>query len=302
MTALQNLLKVTRLNLENFEVDLQKRVNSKLNSYLNSNSQIEEAMKFALTTPGKRVRPTLLYLVGDIYSISLERLDSLALASEIIHTYSLVHDDLPCMDDDDLRRGQPTLHKKYSEATAVLAGDAMQSLAIQIILEDEKLSNELKVSIVKLLMESIGYKGMILGQEQDISFEQKTVGKEEIVQMNYLKTGLLIEFCILAPLMIANKKKNEWNIIARNVGIAFQLIDDLLDLEESEESLGKATNKDHSKNKKNLPLTLGKEEAIDEIKKFYDETMASFSKLSLNNHPLKIYVKNLFNRRSLRFT
>ena len=298
MRALQNLLKVTRLNLENFEVDLQKRVNSKLNSYLNSNSQIEEAMKFALTTPGKRVRPTLLYLVGDIYSISLERLDSLALASEIIHTYSLVHDDLPCMDDDDLRRGQPTLHKKYSEATAVLAGDAMQSLAIQIILEDEKLSNELKVSIVKLLMESIGYKGMILGQEQDISFEQKTVGKEEIVQMNYLKTGLLIEFCILAPLMIANKKKNEWNIIARNVGIAFQLIDDLLDLEESEESLGKATNKDHSKNKKNFPLTLGKEEAINEIKKFYDETMASFSKLSLNNHPLKIYVKNLFNRRS----
>ena len=298
MTALQNLLKVTRLNLENFEVDLQKRVNSKLNSYLNSNSQIEEAMKFALTTPGKRVRPTLLYLVGDIYSISLERLDSLALASEIIHTYSLVHDDLPCMDDDDLRRGQPTLHKKYSEATAVLAGDAMQSLAIQIILEDEKLSNELKVSIVKLLMESIGYKGMILGQEQDISFEQKTVGKEEIVQMNYLKTGLLIEFCILAPLMIANKKKNEWNIIARNVGIAFQLIDDLLDLEESEESLGKATNKDHSKNKKNFPLTLGKEEAINEIKKFYDETMASFSKLSLNNHPLKIYVENLFSRRS----
>ena len=129
-----------------FESDLQKRINSKLNSYLNSNSQIEEAIKFALSAPGKRVRPSLLYLVGDIYNISLERLDSLALASEIIHTYSLVHDDLPCMDDDDLRRGQPTLHKKYSEATAVLAGDAMQSLAIQIILEDEKLSNEHKVS------------------------------------------------------------------------------------------------------------------------------------------------------------
>jgi len=289
---------VTKLNLENFEEVLQKRVNSKLNSYLNSNTQIEKAIKFALSTPGKRVRPTLIYLVGDIYKISLERLDSIASASEIIHTYSLVHDDLPCMDDDDLRRGQPTLHKKYSEATAVLAGDAMQSLAIQIILKDEKLSNELKVSIIKLLMESIGYKGMILGQEQDISFEQKTVGKEEIVQMNYLKTGLLIEFCILAPLMIANKKKNEWNMIARNVGIAFQLIDDLLDLEESKENLGKATNKDHSKNKKNLPLTLGKAETANEIKKFYDETMASFSKLSLNNHPLKIYVENLFNRRS----
>ena len=289
---------MTKLNLENFEVDLQKRINSKLNSYLNSNSQIEEAIKFALSAPGKRVRPSLLYLVGDIYNISLERLDSLALASEIIHTYSLVHDDLPCMDDDDLRRGQPTLHKKYSEATAVLAGDAMQSLAIQIILEDDKLSNEHKVSILKLLVESIGYKGMILGQEQDISFEGKSVNKDEIIQMNYLKTGLLIEFCILAPLIIADNEENEWNTIAKNVGIAFQLIDDLLDLEESEENLGKATNKDHFKNKKNLPLTLGRSETISEIKKFHHETMESFSKLSLNKHPLKIYVENLFNRRS----
>ena len=289
---------MTNLSLDNFEVELQNRINSKLNSYLNSNSQIEEAIKFALSAPGKRVRPLLLYLVGDIYNISLERLDSLALASEIIHTYSLVHDDLPCMDDDDLRRGQPTLHKKYSEATAVLAGDAMQSLAIQIILEDDKLSNEHKVSILKLLVESIGYKGMILGQEQDISFEGKSVNKDEIIQMNYLKTGLLIEFCILAPLIIADKEENEWNTIAKNVGIAFQLIDDLLDLEESEENLGKATNKDRSKNKKNLPLTLGRSETISEIKKFNHETMESFSKLSLNKHPLKIYVENLFNRRS----
>jgi len=289
---------VTSLNLGNFEENLQKRISSQLNSYLNSNSQIEKAIKFSLSAPGKRVRPMLIYLVGDIYGISLEKLDSLALASEIIHTYSLVHDDLPCMDDDDLRRGQPTLHKKYSEATAVLAGDAMQSLAIQIILEDEKLSNEQKVSILKLLMESIGYKGMILGQEQDISFEKKSVNKQEIIQMNYLKTGLLIEFCILAPLIIANKEENEWNIIARNVGISFQLIDDLLDLEESEENLGKATNKDQSKNKKNLPLTLGRSETINELKKFHNETMESFSNLSLNNHPLKIYINNLFDRRS----
>ena len=296
--ALQKLLKVTDLSSENFEAELQKRINSKLNSYLNLNSQIEEAIKFALTAPGKRVSPTLIYLVGDIYNVSLERLDSLALASEIIHTYSLVHDDLPCMDDDDLRRGQPTLHKKYSESTAVLAGDAMQSLAIQIILEDINLSDELKVSIVKLLMKNIGYEGMILGQAQDISFEQKTVNKQEIIQMNYLKTGLLIEFCILAPLMIANKIDDEWNIISRNIGIAFQLIDDLLDLEESKESLGKATNKDHSKNKKNLPLILGRLETINEVKKFHDETMESFSKLSLNNHPLIIYFENLFNRRN----
>ena len=196
---------MTNLSLDNFEVELQKRINNHLNSYLNSNNQIQEAIKFALSAPGKRVRPTLIYLVGDLYNVALEDLDSLALAAEIIHTYSLVHDDLPCMDDDDLRRGQPTLHKKYSEATAVLAGDAMQSLAIQIILDDHKLSDELKVSIVKLLMEKIGYEGMILGQALDISFEQESVNKDEIIQMNYLKTGLLIEFCILAPLMIAKQ-------------------------------------------------------------------------------------------------
>ena len=289
---------MTNLNLENFEENLQKRINSQIDTYFSSNSQIQEAMEFALTAPGKRVRPLLTYLVGDIYNIPLERLDSLALASEIIHTYSLVHDDLPCMDDDDLRRGQPTLHKKYSESTAVLAGDAMQSLAVQIILEDEKISAELKVSIISLLMENIGYKGMILGQEQDISFEKKSVSKEEIIQMNYLKTGLLIEFCILAPLLIAEIEKNEWNKIAKNVGIAFQLIDDLLDLEESEENLGKATNKDLFKNKKNLPLTLGRTETTNEIEKFHHETMESFSKLRLNNHPLIIYIDNLFKRRS----
>ena len=289
---------MTNLNLENFEENLQRRINSQIVTYFSSNSQIQEAMEFALTAPGKRVRPLLIYLVGDIYNIPLERLDSLALASEIIHTYSLVHDDLPCMDDDDLRRGQPTLHKKYSESTAVLAGDAMQSLAVQIILEDEKLSNELKVSIISLLMKNIGYKGMILGQEQDISFEKKSVSKEEIIQMNYLKTGLLIEFCILAPLLIAEIEKNEWNKIAKNVGIAFQLIDDLLDLEESEENLGKATNKDLFKNKKNLPLTLGRTETTNEIEKFHHETMESFSKLRLNNHPLVIYIDNLFKRRS----
>ena len=139
---------------------------------------------------------------------------------------------------------------------------------------------------------------MILGQALDINFEQESVDKEQIIQMNYLKTGLLIEFCILAPLIVANESQNNWFKIARNVGIAFQLIDDLLDLEESEESLGKATKKDHSKNKKNLPLILGRSETINEIKKFHHETMESLSKLSLNNHPLMIYVESLFNRRS----
>ena len=154
---------MTILNKENFEVSLQNRLNQKLNSLLKNINIIEESISYALSNPGKRVRPLLIYLVGDALNIPERKLDSIALASEIIHTYSLVHDDLPCMDDDDLRRGKPTLHKKYSESTAVLAGDAMQTLAIKIILEDENLSNENRVKIASFLLQTIGHEGMILG-------------------------------------------------------------------------------------------------------------------------------------------
>ena len=288
---------MTILNRKGFEASLQDRVNNKLNSLLSNSNQIDKSIAYALSNPGKRVRPILIYLVGDALKIPKNNLDSIAVASEIIHTYSLVHDDLPCMDDDDLRRGKPTLHKKYSESTAVLAGDAMQSLAIQIILEDKNISNEIKVMITKFLMKTIGHKGMILGQALDIEFEELEVSKDQIIQMNHLKTGLLIEFCILAPVLIANKRNEQWENIASSVGIAFQLIDDLLDLEESVENLGKATNKDLSKNKKSAPLVFGIPDTLEEINKYEVKTMESVDNLGLNNHPLTNYLKSLFCRR-----
>ena len=288
---------MTILNQKGFEASLQDRVNNQLNSLLNNSNQINESIAYALSNPGKRVRPILIYLVGDALKIPKNNLDSIAVASEIIHTYSLVHDDLPCMDDDDLRRGKPTLHKQYSESTAVLAGDAMQSLAIQIILEDKNISNEIKVMITKFLMKTIGHEGMILGQALDIEFEELEVSKDQIIQMNHLKTGLLIEFCILAPVLIANKRNEHWENIASSVGIAFQLIDDLLDLEESVENLGKATNKDLSKNKKSAPLVIGIPDTLEEINKYEVKTMESVDNLGLNNHPLTNYLKSLFCRR-----
>ena len=288
---------MTILNQKGFEASLQDRVNNQLNSLLNNSNQINDSIAYALSNPGKRVRPILIYLVGDALKIPKNNLDSIAVASEIIHTYSLVHDDLPCMDDDDLRRGKPTLHKKYSESTAVLAGDAMQSLAIQIILEDKNISSEIKVMVTKFLMKTIGHKGMILGQALDIEFEGLEVSKDQIIQMNHLKTGLLIEFCILAPVLIANKRNEHWENIASSVGIAFQLIDDLLDLEESVENLGKATNKDLSKNKKSAPLVFGIPDTLEEINKYEVKTMESVDNLGLNNHPLTNYLKSLFCRR-----
>jgi geranylgeranyl pyrophosphate synthase len=288
---------VTILNQKDFEASLQDRINNKLISISNNSNQVDESIAYALSNPGKRVRPLLVYLVGDALNIPKDNLDSIAIASEIIHTYSLVHDDLPCMDDDDLRRGAPTLHKKYSESTAVLAGDAMQSLAIQIILEDHKLSSEIKVMITKYLMETIGKQGMILGQAMDIEFEGQQVSKDQIIHMNHLKTGLLIEFCVLAPVHIANSRNEDWERIASNVGIAFQLIDDLLDIEESEENLGKATNKDQIKNKKSVPLVLGISETLTEINEYKAKTMESIDNLGFNNHPLSNYIKSLFCRR-----
>jgi geranylgeranyl pyrophosphate synthase len=146
-------------------------------------------------------------------------------------------------------------------------------------------------------METIGHEGMIQGQALDIQFEEQEVSKDQIIHMNHLKTGLLLEFCILAPAQMADKRNEHWENIANSVGVSFQLIDDLLDLEESEENLGKATNKDLGKNKKSAPLVIGTTETLIEIKKYEAITMESIIKLGLNNHPISNYFKDLFSRR-----
>ena len=150
--AKPNLSPKINLNKHNFESLLQERVNNEISKYVINSNEIDESMHYALSNPGKRVRPLLTYLVGDVLNLDFDKLDGTASAIEIIHTYSLVHDDLPCMDDDDLRRGKPTLHVKYSESTAVLAGDAMASLAIDIILKDANLNSDLKVDLLQFLM------------------------------------------------------------------------------------------------------------------------------------------------------
>ena len=285
-----------KLNKENFEPLLQERVNNEISKYVINTNEIDESMRYALSNPGKRVRPLLSYLVGDVFNLNLNKLDSTASAIEIIHTYSLVHDDLPCMDDDNLRRGKPTLHVKYSESTAVLAGDAMASLAIDIILHDLNLSSDLKVQLLQFLMKTIGPEGMILGQIQDISFENTSVTEEEILKMNELKTGALVEFSMLAPVIIAGEDIKQWGKIAKKVGVTFQLIDDLLDIQETEEKVGKATKKDKKKNKKNYPICFGVNKTRDKIKEYQNEVEILLSEMNLSDHPISIYINKLFAR------
>ena len=290
-------LSTTTQNNSNLESFFQQRVDQFLKTYIESNNTIDESIVYALEAPGKRVRPTLLYLVSDALSLELDHADAIAGALETIHTYSLVHDDLPCMDDDDLRRGQPSLHKKYSEATAVLAGDAMQSMALEMLLDNQYFTEKQNNLLAKMLLETIGSKGMILGQALDIEYESREANESEILLMCELKTGVLIEFCFLAPLMIADATNEKWKRLGKIVGISFQLIDDLLDLQETSENLGKKSQKDIIRNKKNYPIRFGEKKTVELLDTYKAEANNLLQELNLDEHYLSNYIMNLFDRR-----
>ena len=287
----------TALELDNFESLVDKRLNSIFQKLIKNQNTIDESISYALSNPGKRIRPTLVFLVGDFLGIEVSRLESVACAVELIHTYSLVHDDLPCMDDDDLRRGKPTLHKKFNESTAVLAGDALQTLAFNLILEDENLDSTEKQELLSDLAKRIGPEGMVLGQNLDIEYEKKNPSFDEIIEMNRLKTGLLIEFSILSSFYLKGDLTKDWYQLAKNIGISFQLIDDLLDLSETTEKIGKTAKKDLKNNKKTIPICFGIDKTIIEVDKFKKSTMEICKKLCLNNHPLSAFIDSLFSRK-----
>ena len=201
------------------------------------------------------------------------------------------------MDDDDLRRGQPSLHKKYNEATAVLAGDAMQSMAIEMLLDNQHFTEKQNNLLAKMLLETIGSKGMILGQALDIEYESREANESEILLMCELKTGVLIEFCFLAPLMIADATNEKWKRLGKIVGISFQLIDDLLDLQETSENLGKKSQKDIIRNKKNYPISFGEKKTVELLDTYKAEANNLLQELNLDEHYLSNYIMNLFDRR-----
>ena len=287
----------TALDLGNFESVVDEKLNSIFQRLTNNQTIIDKSISYALSNPGKRIRPTLVFLVGDYLGIETSRLESIAGAIELIHTYSLVHDDLPCMDDDDLRRGKPTLHKKFNESTAVLAGDALQTLAFNLILDDINLNISEKHDLLSDLAKRIGPEGMVLGQNLDIEYEKKNPSFDEIMEMNRLKTGLLIEFSILSPFHLKGDLTKDWYQLAKNIGISFQLIDDMLDLSETTEKIGKTAKKDLKKYKKTLPICFVIDKTMIEVDKFKESTMEICKKLCLNNHPLSAFIDSLFSRK-----
>ena len=294
--AIQKSSTKTALDLGNFESVVDEKLNSIFQRLTKNQTTIDKSISYALSNPGKRIRPTLVFLVGDFLGIETPRLESIAGAIELIHTYSLVHDDLPCMDDDDLRRGKPTLHKKFNESTAVLAGDALQTLAFNLILDDINLNISEKHDLLSDLAKRIGPEGMVLGQNLDIEYEKKNPSFDDIMEMNRLKTGLLIEFSILSSFYLKGDLTKDWYQLAKNIGISFQLIDDMLDLSETTEKIGKTAKKDLKNNKKTIPICFGIDKTIIEVDKFKESTMEICEKLCLNNHPLSAFIDSLFSR------
>jgi len=231
-------------------------------------AHLQEAMRYSVIGGGgKRVRPVLVYAAGMALSIEEEQLDACACAVEIIHAYSLIHDDLPAMDDDDLRRGKPTCHKEYDEATAILAGDALQAFAFEILATDSALrtSPSNRIEMIKLLAKASGSVGMAGGQAIDLDAVGKALKLEELENMHLLKTGALIRASVLLGAMcspnVQASKLEALDTYAHCVGLAFQIHDDILDVTADTETLGKPQGSDEKQNKPTYPSLLGLEGA-----------------------------------------
>ena len=228
-------------------------------------SEITKAIHYSVMNGGKRLRPQLMLLMADALKVDVSNktIDLMAAAGELIHCYSLIHDDLPAMDDDDFRRGQLSCHKKFDEATAILAGDAIQPLSLEILtsIEDNNLSDSTKSKIINVFAKACGPKGMVEGQNLDIKSESKNLNEDELDRIHFLKTGKLIEACILSVCLLKKEIREEEveKLIefSEKFGLAFQIRDDILDVIGNEQEIGKPVGSDQEKNKSTYASVLG---------------------------------------------
>ena len=213
-----------------------------------------DAMNYGVVNGGKRVRPFLVIELSKLLKIKKSNYMRLALAVEFVHAYSLIHDDLPGMDNDDLRRGKPTTHKKFGEAVAILAGNSLLTLAFELLADFKThINSKIRLELITNLAKMSGQNGLAGGQSLDLLYEKKTVSEKEVIMMHNLKTAKLFEFCMMAPLLLSGKntpiREKEYRRYGKNFGLIFQATDDLLDYEGKKHITGKKTQKDLKKNK-----------------------------------------------------
>ena len=228
--------------------------------------ELADAMHYSVAAGGKRMRPLLVYAAGEALGVARASLDGVACAVEIIHTYSLIHDDLPAMDDDDLRRGQPTCHRAFDEATAILAGDALQALAFEVLADDRDLARHPRrqLRLISAIASACGAAGMAGGQALDLASLNQAIDYPQLERMHRMKTGALIRVSATAPAIINKAEPALFERLDRygdRVGLAFQIHDDILDVTGSSQETGKPAQADAARNKPTFPSVLGLDES-----------------------------------------
>jgi farnesyl diphosphate synthase len=281
-------------------VKIGKEIDEKLLSFLKKNKitqkRLIDAFIYSTIGSGKRIRAYLLVEAFRLFDNMKFYDDALSIAAslELIHTYSLIHDDLPCMDNSLLRRGKKTCHIKYDEATAILLGDGLQSLAFEIITNNElTLDDRTKVNICNKLAQAIGFKGMVAGQMMDLisegRYDKFIPDKKFIIQTQRLKTGALIDFSLQAGGIIGGAKKSELEILSgfgKRIGLAFQIVDDILDATSNEEDLGKTTDLDSKQGKVNFVTLLGLEKSRKKVEDLIIQAKSELEKFPVNTENL----------------
>jgi len=244
-------------DLTEFSKNAARTVDAMLDALLPKEAEepkwLHSAMRWSTFAGGKRFRPTLVFSVADLFGVAHERVGRTAAAVEMVHTFSLIHDDLPAMDDDDLRRGQPTCHIKFDEATAILAGDALLALAFKAIADDADFATDIRLKLIAELAEATGTpRGMVAGQQLDILSEDKDIDAGELERIHIHKTGALIKFSARSAALVAEASESDLAAItefASKLGLLFQITDDLLDATQSTDVLGKTAGKDEESRK-----------------------------------------------------
>ncbi|MDK9776153.1 MULTISPECIES: (2E,6E)-farnesyl diphosphate synthase [Vibrio] len=286
----------------------QQRNNQQLNQWLeqmpHQQQPLIQAMKYGLLLGGKRVRPFLVYITGQMLGCQLQDLDTPASAIECIHAYSLIHDDLPAMDDDELRRGQPTCHIKFDEATAILTGDALQTLAFTIIAEGQLNPNaeSQRIKMVQSLAQASGANGMCVGQALDLGAENRQVTLAELEEIHRNKTGALINCAVKLGALAAGEKGLEvlphLERYSQAVGLAFQVQDDILDIISDTETLGKPQGSDQELNKSTYPSLLGLEGAMEKAHTLLQEALQALEAIPYNTQLLEEFARYVIERKN----
>tara|TARA_Y100000590_G_scaffold440510_1_gene565970 strand:- start:2802 stop:3662 length:861 start_codon:yes stop_codon:yes gene_type:complete len=267
--------------IQDYLTECSKKIYSNFKKKISSKSKISQAMLYTLLAPSKCIRGSLVFASASLLSHLKEpSIINIASAIEALHSYSLIHDDLPSMDNDDIRRGISSNHIMHGEATAILAGDALHSFAFNIISEDEHISSDQKVEIIRLLTDACGFDGMILGQQMDLDAEKNET--DDVTKIHKLKTAKLIEASIVSPHTVGSLR-NTLEPIGESIGLAFQIMDDVLEVTKTSEELGKKNNSDKKNSKLTYVKKFGLDKSVQDASNLINDAIKSINKIDIEN-------------------